>query len=126
LHADLKACGANGCAFGRFANELRRLLILWRKAPHHAAKVKDFAPDRLVGWLQDELTRFHADRQEAENKAAAEEGRKHYEKLDGMAIARRNVERRLGTGHNPCAHLARFPDSGDVDKGKKLPKTVGA
>jgi len=40
---------------------LRRLLLLWRKRPHHAARVRDFAPKRLVGWLQDELNRFNDD-----------------------------------------------------------------
>jgi hypothetical protein len=33
LHADLKACVASGFAFGKFADELRRPLILWTKQP---------------------------------------------------------------------------------------------
>jgi integrase len=139
LHDELKACCANGWAFGRFPDELRRLLLLWKRQPNHAAKVRDFAPKRLVGWLQDELQRFCEARQAAEDKAAADEGReaeklsaftlhdfrrtaitgmqmagvsekeasiqvgcspevmrRHYERLDGMAIARRNGQRRLG------------------------------
>ena len=31
LYADLKACAAGGWAFGRFPDELRRLLILWKR-----------------------------------------------------------------------------------------------
>ncbi len=73
LHAELKGCVAGGFAFGKFADELRRLMFVWKHQPHHAARIKDFAPDRLVGWLQDELQRFHDGRQKAENKAAAEE-----------------------------------------------------
>ena len=139
LHSDLKACSAGGWAFGKFSDELRRLLIIWKQAPHHAARVRDFAPDRMVGWLQDELQRFHATRQAEENQAAEkaerdpealptftlhdfrrtaitgmqmagvsekeasiqvgctpEVMRRHYERLDGMAIARRNSERQLG------------------------------
>jgi integrase len=139
LHDELRGCCANGWAFGRFSDELRRLLLLWKRRPHHAAKVRDFAPERLVGWLQDELQRFCDSRQVAENKAAVHEHRdtvsvpaftlhdfrrtaitgmqmagvtekeasiqvgctpevmrRHYERLDGMAIARRNAQRRLG------------------------------
>ena len=139
LHDELRECAASGWAFGRFSDELRRLLMIWRKAPHHAARIKDFSPDRFVGWLQDELQRFHEDRQKTENKAAVEEGRKpktldaftlhdfrrtaitgmqmagvtekdasiqvgctpevmrrHYERLDGMAIAGRNLDRQIG------------------------------
>ena len=47
LYASLKACSAGGWAFGRFSDELRRLLILWRKQPHHASMVRDFSPN---GW----------------------------------------------------------------------------
>jgi hypothetical protein len=54
LHADLKACGAGGWAFGRFSDELRRLHILWRKRPSHANRVTEFTPHRLVFWFQDE------------------------------------------------------------------------
>jgi integrase len=138
LHAELKACSAGGWAFGRFSDDLRRLLMLWKQRPHHAAKVRDFAPARLVGWLQDELQRFHESRQAEEDQEAEEAERepetvptftlhdfrrtaitglqmagvsekeasvqvgctpevmrRHYERLDGMAIARRNSERRL-------------------------------
>jgi len=59
LAGQLRACVADGMAFGRFADELRRLLILWKRQPHHAARVRDFSPERLVGWLQDELDRFN-------------------------------------------------------------------
>lgn len=139
LHDELKACSAKDWAFGKFSDDLRRLLILWKKRPHHAARVGDFGPARLLGWLQDELQRFHDDRQSEENRAAAEAERKpetlptftlhdfrrtaitalqmsgasekeagiqvgctpevmrkHYEKLDAMAIAGRNLDRRLG------------------------------
>jgi hypothetical protein len=84
--------------------------------------VRDFAPKRLVGWLQDELKRFN-ERREGEaftlrafrrtaitglQMAGASEKetslmagatpeviRKHYEKLSRMAIAKRCVLRRL-------------------------------
>ena len=71
LYGELRACAADGCAFGRFPDELRRLLTLWHRQPHHAAVVKDFSPRRLVGWLQKELQRFHDDR-EAQAKKAGE------------------------------------------------------
>ena len=58
LYADVKACAANGWAFGRFSDQLRRLLLLWKKRPRHAALVKEFAPKRMVQWLQDELRAF--------------------------------------------------------------------
>jgi integrase len=64
LHAELRSCAADGWAFGRFASDLARLLTLWKRRPHHAARVRDFMPKRLVGWLQDELKRFN------ESKAA--------------------------------------------------------
>jgi hypothetical protein len=131
LHDELRSCSADGWAFGRFADELRRRLILIRRRPHHAAKVKDFAPDRFVGWLQDELQRFNVDhtakcketdrewqsftlhdfRRSAitslqmagvsEKEASIMVGatpeviRRHYEKLDQLAIAKRSVQRRL-------------------------------
>ncbi len=138
LHSELKACADGGWAFGRFSDELHRLLLLWKRRPHHAAKVRNLTPERFVGWLQDELSRFCDARQASENRAAAQEGRqpetllrftlqdfrrtaitglqtagasekeasvqvgctpevmrRHYERLDGMAIARRNAERRL-------------------------------
>ena len=70
LHEDLRACSAGGLAFGKFSPELRRRLFMSRKRPHHAAKVKEFSPDRFVGWLQDELKRYNEHR--AEQAAAAE------------------------------------------------------
>ena len=123
LHAELQACAADGWAFRRFSDELRRLLMLWKKRPHHAAKVREFSPKRLVGWIQDELKRF-CDAREGERftlhdfrrtaitgmqmagvseketsvmiGATPEVIRRHYEKLDQRVIARRNVQRRLG------------------------------
>lgn len=134
LYGDVQACGAGGWAFGRFSDELRRLLILWRKQPHHAAKVKDFTPARLVGWIQDELQRFNAEMAAAAEKvggswesftlhdfrrtaitglqamgasekdtsllvgATPEVMRRHYEKFDQQALARRLVMQRLAGG----------------------------
>ena len=34
LHAELGACAADGWAFGRFSDELRRLLYVWKRRPH--------------------------------------------------------------------------------------------
>jgi hypothetical protein len=48
LYADLQACAAEGWVFGRFPDELRRLLILWKKQPNHARMVREFTPKRLV------------------------------------------------------------------------------
>ena len=62
-YAELEACSADGWAFGRFSDELRRLLILWMKRPNHATRVKDFAPNRLVSWLQEEVKRFQVGRE---------------------------------------------------------------
>jgi integrase len=60
LYADLKSCAVDGSAFGKFAGELQRRLLVVRRQPGHAARVKsEFSPDRLVGWLQDELQRFN-------------------------------------------------------------------
>jgi integrase len=146
---DLKSCCAGGFAFGRFADELRRLLLLWKRQPHHAAKIKGFTPDRLVGWLQDELQRFN-DHQAVEAAAAVppqtwqpftlhdfrrtaisgmqmagvtekeasvmvgatpEVMRRHYEKLDQLAIAKRSIQRRLG---NDGAGTLRLTNSKSV------------
>jgi hypothetical protein len=63
LYADLQGCSADGWAFGRFSDELRRLHILWRKRPHDAGLVMDYAPHRLVYWAQDELIHFHKERE---------------------------------------------------------------
>jgi integrase len=132
LHKALRECVADGWAFGRFSDDLRRRLILGQRR-HHAARVGDFTPERLVGWLQDELQRFHdhlADEAGKAEKPAPERFtlhdfrrtaitglqmagvtekeasvmvgatpevmRKHYEKLDQQAIARRSVGLRLG------------------------------
>lgn len=122
LYADLKACSADGWAFGRFPDELKRLLILWRKRPRAALMVGEFTPSRLVYWMQDELVHFHKGRDAADRfslhdfrrtaitglqmagvseketslmvGATPEIIRKHYEKLEAMTIARRAVERR--------------------------------
>lgn len=123
LHSRLQACGAGGWTFGRFSDELRRLHILWRKRPSHAARVGEFTPDRLVFWMQDELVQFQKGKSKEERfslhdfrrtaitgmqmagvsekecslmvGATPEVIRKHYEKLDAMAIAKKSIERRL-------------------------------
>jgi integrase len=116
---------STGWAFGRFSDQLRRLLLLWKKRPSHAARVKDFRPKRFVQWLQDELVHFRVGREgdhftlhdfrrtaitdlqmagvsEKETSlmvgATPEVIRKHYEKLEAMTIAKRAVERRLAAG----------------------------
>lgn len=66
LHGRLRAGTSGGWAFGRFSDELRRRLSLVRNQHNAAARVKDFSPKRLVGWMQDELKRFNE-----EIKAAA-------------------------------------------------------
>jgi integrase len=145
LYARVKACVAGGYAFGRFSDELHRLLLLWKRKPNHAARVLSFTPKRLVCWLQDELSRFNNEVAKAAGKerkpvperftlhdfrrtaitgmqmagvsekecstmvgATPEVIRRHYEKLDQMAIAKRSVERRLSVvncaGENPDAH----------------------
>lgn len=166
LYADVKACAAGGYAFGRFADELRRLMILWRKRPHHAARVQDFEPKRLVGWLQDELQRFNDSQAEAvgkrreagervsdwqpftlhdfrrtaitgmqmagvsEKEASVAVGctpevmRRHYERLDQLAIAKRTSERL----HPHLSLRARCAQAKNraVDDGKKMAQTVSA
>jgi len=156
LYADVRACAAGGWAFGRFSDELRRLLILWKRQPHHARVVKDFTPKRLVCWIQDELKRFcdevkkesftlHDFRRTAitglqmagvsEKETSVMVGatpeviRKHYEKLDQLAIAKRSVERRLQAAGPTAPTLARRLRAGkigDLDGGEKTPKTIGA
>jgi integrase len=130
LYADLQACVAGGWAFGRFSDQLRRLLLLWKKRPSPAARVKDFQPRRFVQWLQDELVHFREGREgdhftlhdfrrtaitdlqmagvsEKETSlmvgATPEVIRKHYEKLEAMTIAKRAVEKRLSA--NPDAPI---------------------
>jgi integrase len=167
LHDQLRACSADGYAFGRFSDELRRLLMLWKRKPHHAAKVRDFAPERLVGWMQDELQRFNDANQAAENKAALEQCRKpdalptftlhdfrrtaitgmqmagvsekeasiqvgctpevmrrHYERLDGMAIAGRNLERRLGQSPQLLRACYARDENGSLDDLANRTQTV--
>jgi hypothetical protein len=48
----------DGRAFGRFSDELRRWLLPCCRCPLYAARVQTFTPNRLVGWMQDELERF--------------------------------------------------------------------
>jgi integrase len=152
-YAELEGCAAHGWAFGRFADELRRLLILWMKRPHHAAMVKGFTPKRLVSWLQDEIKRFHEGREgdnftlhdfrrtaitslqmagvsEKETSlmvgATPEVIRKHYEKLDSMAIAKRNTQKRLAMADPTAPILARplrAEANGGLDNGQELSQT---
>jgi integrase len=68
LYQRLKACSTGGWVFGRFSDELSRLYLVWKREPHHAARVRGFTPKRLVGWLQDELARFNDDVAEASVK----------------------------------------------------------
>jgi hypothetical protein len=67
LYKRVKACAAGRWAFGQFSDDLRRLLLRKRR-PHHAARVREFTPKRLVGWLQDELARFNDEVAEAATK----------------------------------------------------------
>lgn len=69
LHSRLRAGVCNGWAFGRFPDELRRRLSLIRGQHYAAARVRDFSPDRLVGWMQDELQRFNEEIQEQARQA---------------------------------------------------------
>jgi integrase len=156
LYADLQACSAGGWALGRFSDELRRRLILCKKRPNHARVVKDFTPKRLVCWLQDELKRYNAEAggepftlhdfrrtaitglqmagvSEKETSvmvgATPEVIRKHYEKLDQMAIAKRSVERRLQAADPTAPILARRLRAGEnrgLDGGSKKPQPIGA
>jgi len=122
------------------------LLLLWKRKPNHAARVRSFTPKRFVCWLQDELARFNHEVEKAAEKerkpvperftlhdfrrtaitgmqmagvsekecstmvgATPEVIRRHYDKLDQMAIAKRSVERRMCVvnfvaGANPDAH----------------------
>lgn len=169
LHNELKALAADGWAFGRFSDELRRLLYVWKRRPHHAAKIKGFSPERLVGWMQDELQRYNDEKRKAAAEAdppATWEGftlhdfrrtaitglqmsgvsekdtsiqvgatpeviRKHYERMDQMAIASRNLDRRLVAGsiganaHSYRAGTARA-EFGSVDNTANERKTITA
>jgi integrase len=118
--------------------------------------VKDFTPKRLVCWLQDELKRYNAEVggepftlhdfrrtaitglqmagvSEKETSvmvgATPEVIRKHYEKLDQMAIAKRSVERRLQAADPTAPILARRLRAGKnqgLDGGSKKPQPIGA
>ena len=122
LYADVKACASGGWVFGSFSDELRRRLILCRKQPNHAARVKAFSPNRLVGWLQDEFERYNAEKDGepftlhdyrrtaitalqmsgvSEKETSLMVGasprviQKHYARLDACAIAKQSTKRRL-------------------------------
>jgi integrase len=69
LHSRLLAGVSEGWAFGRFSDELRRRLSLVRGQHNAAARVKDFSPKRLVGWMQDELKRYNEEIEAAARKA---------------------------------------------------------
>jgi integrase len=121
LARDLEACLADGWAFGRFSEELRRQLVR-KGTPHHSARVKDFTPKRLVGWMQDQL---QASQGEGENRftlhdfrrtaatgfldkgvTAEDTGRtlgvspivmrKFYENRQLQVVSRRAIKQRLG------------------------------
>lgn len=170
LHEQLRQCGAGGMAFGRFADELRRLLMLWKRRPQHAAKVRDFSPKRLVGWLQDELDRYNESRTDAaketpaeawerftlhdfrgtaitamqmagvsEKEASVQVGctpevmRAHYERLNGMIIAKRNADRRaagipadLVRMHSPRRAGAARPENASLDDASNQLQTVAS
>lgn len=124
LYSDVKACSTDGWAFGRFPDQLRRLLLLWKKRPRSAALVKEFTPKRMVQWFQDELRAFQDGKEdrftlhdfrrtavtglqmagvsEKETSllvgATPEVIRKHYERMDRMVVAKRAIERRLAAG----------------------------
>ena len=137
LHAELRGCCADGWAWGRFSDELRRLLMLWKRQPNHAASVRDFSPGRFVVWIQRELQRFNADQAAkaakedckwqpltlhdfrrtaisglqmagvSEKEASVMVGatpeviRRHYERLDLQAIAKRSMQKRIGQTDSP-------------------------
>jgi integrase len=152
-----------GWVWGRFSDELRRLLILWKRQPNHAASVRDFSPARLVAWLQDELQRFNA----AQRAKAAEAKRewqtitlhdmrrtavtwmqmsgmtekemstivgatpgvirKHYDKFDQLAIAKRSMERRQGQADAPIfARPLRAGQNESLDDASKSSQTLTA
>ena len=69
LHSRLRAGVSDGWAFGRFSDELRRRLSIVRGQHYAAARVKDFAPKRLVGWMQDEMKRYNKEVIEAAKEA---------------------------------------------------------
>jgi integrase len=134
LYANLQECAAAGWAFGRFSDQLRRLLLLWKRRPSHAARVKDFQPKRLAQWFQDELVHFREGQEgddhftlhdfrrttitdlqmagvsEKETSlmvgATPEVIRKHYEKLEAMTIAKRAAQKRLPANHQSPAFVA--------------------
>ncbi len=108
------------------------MLLLWKKRPSHAARVKDFQPKRFVQWFQDELVHFREGQEgdhftlhdfrrtaitdlqmagvsEKETSlmvgATPEVIRKHYEKLEAMTIAKRAAQKRLAANHQSPAFV---------------------
>jgi integrase len=163
LHTELRERCAGGWVWGRFSDELRRLLILWKRQPNHAASVRDFSPARLVAWLQDELKRYNAvqaakaaevkrewqtitlhdlrrtaitwmqmsgmSEKETGMIVGATPGviRKHYDKLDQLAIAKRSMERRQGQADAPIfARPLRAGDSCSLDGAPESSQTLTA
>ena len=163
LHAELRERCAGGYVWGKFSDELRRLLLLWKRQPNHAASVRDFSPSRLVAWLQDELKRFN----EAQEANAAEEERewetltlhdlrrtaitwmqmagmseketslivgatpgvirRHYDKLDQLAIAKRSMEKRQAQADAPTfARPLRAAQNQPLDEGQESSQTLTA
>ena len=57
LFAELRAMAGPTFVFERFTPELRAI-HLRRGYPNHARATRDFQPDRLVGWLQDQNSRY--------------------------------------------------------------------
>jgi integrase len=163
LHAELRSRCTGGWVWGRFSDELRRLLMLWKRQPNHAASVRDFSPARLVAWLQDELQRYNAVQAEKAAKdkrewhpitlhdlrrtaitwmqmsgmteketsmiVGATPGviRRHYDKLDHLAIAKRSMERRQGQTDAPIfARPLRADDNEPLDEQSESTQTLTA
>lgn len=122
----------------------------------------EFAPGRLVGWMQDELQRFNVEAAEAAAKmkgawepftlhdfrrtaitgmqmagnteketsiavgCTPEVMRKHYEKLDQLAIAKRMTDRRLASKGEVLPFSHRACSARPVDKNSPSTQTVTA
>lgn len=59
LYRDLKGICGKQFVFEHFSKELRQFHIR-RGKPQHARMVKEFRPDKIVGWIQDEIQVFRA------------------------------------------------------------------
>ncbi len=57
LFTELQAMAGPSFVFQRFADELRAI-HLRRGRPNHAKTIRDFRPDRLVDWLQDQAAAY--------------------------------------------------------------------